>query len=283
MIAADTRALTVHGQRLRVAVRPSSDRSPSPPLLMLNGIGAGLEVLDPLVAALDPAVEVIRVDIPGAGGSPPGPWPYAFAQLAALLDGLLDRLDRDRADVLGFSWGGGLAQQFALQYPARTRRLVLVSTSTGAVSVPASPVGLWALMTPHRFANARDVADLAGLVDGRKDGRANGRPMALSMGPTDIVGYLHQLAAAAAWTSLPFLHLIRQPTLVVTGTADRLVPPVNSRILARLLPHAALAQIPGGHAAIVTHANALAPRIARFLADWEATAREHRRRSRGAD
>ena len=75
------------------------------------------------------------------------------------------------------------------------------------------------------------------------------------------LGYLHQLAAVSTWTSLPFLRLMRQRTLVITGTADQIVPPVNARILARLIPQAALVECPGGHAAVVTHADALAPHV----------------------
>ena len=139
--AEQSRTVTVGGQRLRIGIRPGSGATATPPLLLLNGIGAGLEVLDPLVAALDPAVEVIRVDVPGSGGSPVGAFPLGYPQLAWLLARLLDDLGHATADVLGYSWGGGLAQQFALQCPARVRRLVLISSSTGALSVPDHPSG----------------------------------------------------------------------------------------------------------------------------------------------
>ncbi len=168
-----TRTLVVDGQLLRIAARPGTGAGGAPPLLMLNGIGAGLEVLDPLTRALDPGRALLRVDVPGAGGSPPGVLPYGFPQLAMLLRRLLDRLGHDRVDLLGYSWGGGLAQQFALQYPRSCRRLILVSTSTGAVSVPGSPFGLLSMLTPRRYGSPRDVAAMAGIVDGL-DARATG-------------------------------------------------------------------------------------------------------------
>ncbi len=59
--------------------------------------------------------------------------------------------------------------------------------------------------------------------------------------------------------------MISQPTLVITGTADQIVPPVNARIMARLIPRARLVECPGGHAAVVTHADVLAPHVRRFL------------------
>ena len=99
----------MRGRVLRVDVRPGNPAWP--PLLLCNGIGASLEVLQPFVDALDPRREVIRFDLPGVGGSPLPVLPYHLATLSALLTGLLDRLGHDRADVLGISWGGGLAQQ----------------------------------------------------------------------------------------------------------------------------------------------------------------------------
>jgi len=106
-----TRVLTVGGRALRVAVR---EGDPGQPLLLLcNGLGASLEVLQPFVDALDPRRGVVRFDMPGIGGSPAPVVPYHLAAAAPLLSGLLDRLGCGQADVLGISWGGGVAQQLA--------------------------------------------------------------------------------------------------------------------------------------------------------------------------
>jgi pimeloyl-ACP methyl ester carboxylesterase len=93
-------------------------------------------VLQQFVDALDPAIEVIRFDVPGTGGSPAPLIPYLFSSNARLVTQMLDQLGYSQVDVLGISWGGGLAQQFAYQYPERCRRLILVSTGTGALMVP---------------------------------------------------------------------------------------------------------------------------------------------------
>jgi pimeloyl-ACP methyl ester carboxylesterase len=107
------------------------------PLVLCNGIGASLDVLDPLVAQLDRDTTVVRFDVPGTGGSPGSPVPYGFPYLAAVLGRLLSRLGlRNQVDVLGFSWDGALAQQLAFQNPVRCRRLILAASSTGAVMVP---------------------------------------------------------------------------------------------------------------------------------------------------
>ncbi|MEO7059707.1 MAG: alpha/beta fold hydrolase, partial [Lapillicoccus sp.] len=134
------RNVTVRGITVRVSVRPAvGSHADQPPLLLCNGIGASLEALQPLVDALDPGLDIIRFDVPGVGGSPLGVLPLGFPQLAWMLKRILDQLGHDRVDVLGFSWGGALAQQFAVQHAPRCRRLVLISTSTGVLSVPATP------------------------------------------------------------------------------------------------------------------------------------------------
>jgi pimeloyl-ACP methyl ester carboxylesterase len=74
------------------------------------------------------------------------------------------------------------------------------------------------------------------------------------------------LLAIASWTSLHALTLIRQPTLVLSGDDDPLIPTVNARIMARGIPHARLHLYHGGHLALVTEAAELAPVIDRFLA-----------------
>jgi pimeloyl-ACP methyl ester carboxylesterase len=129
------RTVAVRGRSLRVAVRGGIPGWPA--LLLCNGIGASLELLQPFVDALDPRREVVRFDMPGIGGSPAPVVPYHLWTLAPLLSGLFDQLGYQQADVLGMSWGG-LAQQFAVRCPSRVRRLVLVATSPGALMVPAT-------------------------------------------------------------------------------------------------------------------------------------------------
>jgi pimeloyl-ACP methyl ester carboxylesterase len=105
----------IRGRSLRVAIR---DGNPAwQPLLLCNGFGARLEMLQPFVDALDPQRTIIRFDMPGLGRSPAPLLPYHLATTAPLLSGILDQLGYQQADVLGISWGGGLAQQFALRCP----------------------------------------------------------------------------------------------------------------------------------------------------------------------
>jgi pimeloyl-ACP methyl ester carboxylesterase len=84
-------------------------------------------------------------------------------------------------------------------------------------------------------------------------------------------GYLYQLAAGAGWTSLPFLPLIRQPTLIVSGNDDPLIPLANPRLMNALIPNSQLHIFRGGHLGLVTEAAELAPVVGRFLTDGAPT------------
>ena len=124
----ETRMMEAAGFSLRVGVREGSRKRP--PLLMFNGIGANLELARPFLEAF-PDVEAIIFDAPGTGGSPAVSLPYRPSSLAAAAAGILDQLGHETADVTGVSWGGGVAQEFAYQYPERCRKLVLAATSPG--------------------------------------------------------------------------------------------------------------------------------------------------------
>jgi poly(3-hydroxyalkanoate) depolymerase len=258
----------VGGRSLRVAVRPGTDHGVAP-LLLMNGIGASLEVLQPFVDALDRRRTVIRFDVPGVGGSPRPVVPYLLATFSPVVARLLDQLGHlEAVDVLGFSWGGGLAQHFAVQHRRRVRRLVLAATGTGSLMVPAHPRVLARMLTPRRHRDPEYARSIAGEIYGgtmRDDpGRAARALHAHSrLGPRR--GYYYQLAAGAGWSSLPFLRLIRQPTLVVAGDDDPIIPAVNAQVMARLIPNAELHLYPGGHLAMITEARELAPVVERFL------------------
>jgi len=259
--------MVVDGQQLRVAVRPGAGRRL--PLLLVNGIGASLELLQPFVDELDPALEVIRFDVPGVGGSPLPARPYRFTGLCRLMAHLLTALGHDQADVLGISWGGGVAQHFALFQRQRCRRLVLVSTAPGMLMMPAKPAVLARMVTPRRYLDPAYLGEFAADLYGGSARRQPERVAALMhaenrVGPRR--GYVYQLAAGAGWTSLPFLPLIRQPTLILSGDDDPLIPLVNARVMHSLIPRSQLHVYHDGHLGLVTEAAELAPVVGRFLA-----------------
>jgi poly(3-hydroxyalkanoate) depolymerase len=263
-----TRFLRVRalGHDVRLAVRPGT--APGPPLVLCNGIGASLDLLQPFVDEVDPRIEVVRFDVPGVGGSPMPKLPYNFPLLACLVGTLLDRLGYNRFDALGISWGGGLAQQLALQYPRRCRRLVLVSTGTGMLMVPARPSVLSKMLTPRRYrdpAYARAIAPelYGGRIRRRLDEVRHVLYEQERLGSG--AGYFLQLLAGIGWSSLPALPLIRQPTLVLAGNDDPIIPLVNARIMRTLLPNATLHVYDDGHLGLLTSADELGPLVSRFL------------------
>ena len=207
--------------------------------------------------ALDPALEVIRFDVPGVGGSPLPVRPYRFTGLCRLVAQMLTALGYDGAvDVLGISWGGGVAQHFAVQRAAvpaagagqhRDRR------AHGAG--PAARAG--PDDHPAALPGPRVPAEVAPQLYG---GTAAPRPggVAAMMHAHSRVGsprgYLYQLTAGLGWTSLPFLPLLRQPTLILSGDDDPLIPLANARLMRRLIPNSRLHVYHGGHLGLVTEA-----------------------------
>jgi poly(3-hydroxyalkanoate) depolymerase len=261
----ETRTIIVDRQALRIAIRPGDGTRT--PLLLMNGIGINLEVLQIFVDALNPTIEVIRFDVPGTGGSPAPTIPYRFSALARLVAQMLNQLGYQQVDVLGVSWGGGLAQQFAYQFPEHCRRLILVSTGTGALMVPGHPSALVKIATPRRYRDPARMAQIAGEIYG---GKMRKQPeLARKFAETARVGsrsgYLYQLLGPAGWTSVPWLHRIRQPTLILHGDEDPLVPPVNAKIMHRLIPHSKLYIFHDGHLGLGTSAQELAQVIDKFL------------------
>lgn len=256
----------VGGLRLRVSIRGHGR-----PLLLLNGIGAALELLDPFRARLD-GVESIAVDLPGTGGSQTSLWPLRLRGLARLLDGLLDALGYREVDVLGISWGGALAQEMARRHAARVARLVLVATSPGWMSLPGRLAALRVLATPRRYYSPTYFEEVAPILYG---GAVLEDPHLLReqghlrfIHPPSLRGYLWQIAAVAGWTSVPWLHRLAMPTLVLAADDDPIIPLSNARLIAWRLPHATLEVVPrGGHLFLLTHADTVAPRISRFLLD----------------
>jgi poly(3-hydroxyalkanoate) depolymerase len=236
------------------------------PLLLFNGIGANIELVEPFLDALD-GIEAVIFDMPGVGGSPAPALPYRPWMLARLSARLLDQLGHERVDVLGVSWGGALAQQFAFQQAKRCRWLVLAATSPGHLMVPGKLTVLLKMATPRRYKDPDYMSRIAGEIYG---GALRGSPELARNHLRHVrwssdYGYYLQLVAGFGWSSLPWLRLLVQPTLVMAGTDDPLVPVANGRILASLIPHARLVTIDDGHLFLVTSAGKSAAVISEFL------------------
>jgi pimeloyl-ACP methyl ester carboxylesterase len=251
---------------LRIGVREAGD---GPPLLMINGMGAPVQWWETLERRLG-GMRLIQFDAPGVGRSQT-PWVPVTVQAAAWMAAkVLDKFGIERADVLGYSHGGMVAQQLAWQSRDRVRRLVLAATGPGFGGVPAPATRLLNAATPLRYMN-RGLYDrtAAGLFGGaaRTDPEFLARHTARrEASPPNKVGYVMQSLSLSTWTGLPLLSRIRQPVLVVTGDDDPMMPPVNSYILARRLPGARLLVAPGeGHLILMDDGSAALDPIAAFL------------------
>jgi poly(3-hydroxyalkanoate) depolymerase len=264
----EIRRVDVDGHVLRVA-RRRGDAGPAIPLLIFNGIGANLELLEPFVEALQ-NIEIVAFDAPGAGASPGTILPYRYRHLAQLTDHLMSELGyRGEIDVIGVSWGGGLAQQFAYLYPDRCRRLVLAATSTGMIMVPGRLSVLRRLANPRRYYDRNYLKRIAPQLYG---GSLREKPDMIDrhlnhIGSPDGLGYFYQLLAIWGWTSLPWLHRLRQHTLIMAGADDPIVPLLNARILKHLIPQSQLVIFDDGHLFLTTSARKVAPVVRQFLTD----------------
>lgn len=270
----DIKTINLNGQLIRVAIR--TGRMNSTPLLMCNGIGASLELVLPFLTALHPDQAVIAFDVPGVGGSPTPLMPYRFSGLAHLVSQLLDALDCGQVDVIGLSWGGFLAQQFANDYPHRCRKLILAATSAGLRSVPPSPRVLTMMASPRRYTDPEYAALIAPEIYGGKFRTnpalaiAHAKKMlddkaASKKDWTGTLGYYYQIGAVYWWTSYYFLSQIKQPTLVLAGNDDPLIPLRNMRTLAKRIPNAELHVFDDGHLFLLTSLEEVLPIITDFL------------------
>ncbi len=256
-----SRQLKVFGKSIRVAVWPCPGKARTP-LLLLNGIGASLEMLMPFADALADR-EIIAFDVPGSGKSEATILPYRLWMLSMLASGVLDQLGYGRVDVLGVSWGGALAQQFALQNPRRCRKLVLAATSQGMLMVPPRLSVLSKFMTPRRFNDAGYRKQIAGEIYG---GKARTEQLLVEeFRTTSRRGYLYQQLALLGWTSMPWLPLLAQPTLVLAGDDDPVVPLANARVLSMLIRDSRLRVLSDGHLFLISSADEAARAVREFL------------------
>ena len=134
--------------------------------------------------------------------------------------------------------------------------------------VPAKPSVLLKMLTPRRFNDPGYMASVAATIYGGDADVSNASVAALldyDRSPATSRGYVYQLLAGSIWTSVFALGLIRQPTLIVAGTDDPLIPFINARIMHWLLPNAQILRHRGGHVDLLTSAPRLGPKIEAFL------------------
>ena len=255
---------TAAGLRLRVGRHGTGA-----PLLLITGIGAHLDMWAPFAAHAGER-ELVAFDPPGAGLSQRPGLPLRMSGLARVVTEMLDVLGLGRVDVLGYSFGGGLAQELAYRAPERVRRLVLCATAPGLGGSPPRPMAALMLASPARYYHPRllelSIAHIAGGRTAREPGALDRQAAERLLHPPSPIGYAYQLYAVAGWSSLPWLRRVRHRTLVVSGEDDPAVPLRNGRLLAGRLPDARLHVVPGGgHLFLLDEPENAAPVIRAFL------------------
>ena len=263
---------TVDRRTLRVAIWRASKATTKLPILFFNGIGANIEAMAPMAELLDDR-DFITFDMPGIGGSPDPVVPYNALMMARIAALLLDRFEMPIVDVMGVSWGGAMAQQFALQNGARTNKLILVATSAGMLMVPGNPAALAKMADPRRYIDpefmAKHFKTLYGGAVGNKSEHIN------RLKPPSKTGYFYQLMAMMGWTSAPFLPFMKTETLIMMGDDDQIVPLANGKFLNFLIPNSELFVVAnGGHLFLLSHVSQSIAAIRAFLDRNAASARK---------
>ena len=264
MTAAVERQLDAGGTRIFVR-----EIGTGTPVVLCNGIGAHVGMWRPFERALD-GLRIVSFDAPGVGRSPAPQLPYTMSALARVVGQLFDALELERADVLGYSFGGALAQQFAAQAPERVRRLVLASTFPGWGGVPGRLTAMLSMGTPLRYYSRAFYELTTGSTAGGRARHDQAYVRRLwnerAAHAPSLRGYAQQLVAMSLWSGLPHLAEIQAPTLIVAGDDDPLVPISNALMMAARIPRARVVVTPGdGHFQLLNEQSAALAAIRDFL------------------
>ncbi len=264
----------VAGRTLRVATWRLNEKSDHLPVLFFNGIGANIEAVAPLAETLTER-PFIMFDMPGVGESPDPLVPYTPFTISWAASRLLDKLGVDDVDVMGISWGGGIAQHFAMQHAARVRRVVLIATSAGMLMMPGSPKALTKMANPRRYIDPEFMMKNFETLYGEGLGKSQGKGGHMSrLKPPSPRGYMYQLMCMLGWTSAPALpFLLKQDTLIMMGDDDAIVPLANGKFLDMLIPNSEMVVMKGGgHLFLLSHKEECTAKMREFLDRPEADA-----------
>ena len=243
-----------------------------PRLLYFQGSGQTLAKSGVMVDGWAKQFDVVAHDQRGLGQTEIPPGPYEMADYAADAAALLDAIGWESCRAVGTSFGGMVAQEFAVTWPERVERLALVCTSPGGdfASYPLhtladmppeeakalAPKLLDGRFTPEYLAEHDDARALVEMITAVHDAESSDEVRR---------GEQAQLDARGRLDVLDRLGNITCPTLVSCGRYDHIAPPANSEKIAELIPHAELRFYEGGHIFFMQDPQAI-PDLMEFLA-----------------
>jgi len=238
------------------------------PVLLIMGLGYASAMWHRIRPLLSRNFRTIAFDNRGVGLSDVPPGPYSMATMASDAAAVLDAAGITRAHPFGVSMGGMIAQEFALQYPAKTRSLILGCTAAGGPSAVRAESKVADVlrardMTPEQARQAilpyiYDAATPRIKIDEDSAVRHCWLPTP--------AGYLAQLQAVLAFESYSRLDQIKSATLVIHGKSDALVPPANGELIASRIPGAKLVLLDqASHLFLTDQTEAAHKEILKFL------------------
>ena len=217
------------------------------PLVLIMGLGCSSAMWFRLAPRLAKQFRVILMDNRGAGQTSVENYVvHRVTVMASDVAAVLDAAGAGKAHVLGISMGGMIAQEFALNHPARVRSLVLAATNCGGpYAIPAQPK-VWGLLfskgsrTPEEYLAAMRPYTFARKTPAHVVEQDH--LVRLASYPV-LRGYQAQLYGLMGWSAYARLPEIKCPTLVLHGKEDQLIPPENGRLLAERIPGAELVEM----------------------------------------
>jgi pimeloyl-ACP methyl ester carboxylesterase len=226
-----------------------------PRVLFFHGSGATLKSTALLIGALAKTCTVLAHDQRGLGETSIPDGPYTMAQYAHDGAALLDHVGWDTCAIVGISFGGMVAQEFAVSYPQRVEKLVLLCTSAGGDAGSSYPLHeLGALPADERAARITTLTDtrftpewLATHPDDAAMVTMRNEQAAVPKSKETITGEMLQLGARIGHDVSDRLHRVTAPTFVAAGEFDGIAPKSNSEEIVKRLPHASLSVYQGGH------------------------------------
>ena len=250
------------GGRVEIGIWRAQEPSGKTPVLFLNGFGFNMELAGEFAAAFKDR-DFVSFDAPGIGRSDPSILPYTAFTFAQLASRVIDEVGYDEVDVIGYSWGGAMATQLALQHSKQIRKLILIGAATGATTIP----GDWHLISDWLVGLAPSQTKT---MEAKLQSMAKTATRSTTLASRVVVpsawGLQCQIMACSGWSSLPGASMLTLPVHIMASAGDPMVPLSNAQMLHATIPGSKLHVIQrAGHIFPFTRPVKTAGQLSAFL------------------